>query len=182
MAEAAHTTAGTQVPAEHAEATALGFNAGGWVAIAMLVVFAVMIWKKVPGAIAKSLDDKIAAIRSQLDEAKALREEAEALRKEYEKKAKSADKEAAAMIERAKGEAETIVARADADAKTLIERRTRMAEDKIAAEERAAIEGLRAAAATAATKAAEKLIAERHGADADGRLVHQAIAGLGKGH
>lgn len=181
MAEAVSTTAGTEVPAaENEEATALGFNAGGWVAIAMLVVFAILIWKKVPGAVAKSLDDKIAAIRSQLDEARALREEAETLRKEYEKKAKSADKEAAAMIERAHGEATAIVAKADADAQALIERRTRMAEDKIAAEERAAIEGLRAAAASAATKAAEKLIAERHDASADTKLVDQAIAGLGK--
>jgi F-type H+-transporting ATPase subunit b len=55
-----------------------------------------------------------------------------------------------------------------------------MAEHKIAAEERAAIEGLRAAAASAATNAAEKLIAERHDASADAKLVDQAIAELGK--
>ena len=181
MAEAVHTTAGTEVPAEHQEAAVLGFMTPGFfVALAMLVVFAIMIWQKVPAMVARTLDDKIAAIRAQLDEARALREEAEALRKEYEKKAKSADKEAAAMIERARGEAEGIVARADADAKALIERRTRMAEDKIAAEERAAIEGLRAAAANAATKAAENLITDRHDAAADAKLVDEAIAGLGK--
>ena len=182
MAEAVHTTTGTEVPAEHQEAAVLGFMTPGFfVALAMLVVFIIMIWQKVPAMIARTLDDKIAGIRAQLDEAKALREEAEALRKEYEKKAKSADKEAAAMIERAHGEAAGIVARADADAKALIERRTRMAEDKIAAEERAAIDGLRAAAAAAATKAAEKLIAERHDASADATLVDQAISQLGKG-
>ena len=181
MAEPVHVTAGTEVPAEeHHEPTALGFTPGGWVALAMLLVFAILIWKKVPAAIARSLDDKIAAIRSQLDEAKALRAEAEALRQEYEKKAKSADKEAKAMIERAGQEAEAIVAKADADAAALIERRTRMAEDKIAAEERAAINELRASAATAAARAAEKLIAERHDAGADAKLVDQAIAGIGK--
>jgi F-type H+-transporting ATPase subunit b len=180
MAEEVHTV-GTEVPAEeHHEATAFGLNAGWFVALAMLVVFAILIWKKVPGAIAKSLDDKIAAIRSQLDEAKALREEAEALKKEYEKKAKSADKEAKAMIERAGHEAEAIIAKADADAAALFERRTRLAEDKIAAEERTAINELRAAAATAAARAAERLIAERHDAAADAKLVDQAIAGLGK--
>ena len=42
-----------------------------------------------------------------------------------------------------------------------------MAEDKIAAEERAAIEQLRAAAADAATKAAARMIAERHDAATD---------------
>lgn len=181
MAEPIHTTAGTQVPAEELdEPTALGLTPGGWVALAMLLVFAILIWKKVPAAIARSLDHKIAAIRSQLDEARALREEAEALRAEYEKKAKLADKEAKAMIERASHEAAAIIAKADADAKTLIERRTRLAEDKIAAEERAAISELRASAVSAATRAAEKLIAERHDAAADARLVDQAIAGLGE--
>ena len=75
------------------------------VALAMIVVFAIMIWKKVPAAIGKALDKKIAQIREQLDEASALRKEAEELKREYEAKAASADAEAAAMIERAKGEA-----------------------------------------------------------------------------
>jgi F-type H+-transporting ATPase subunit b len=178
VAEVAHTTAGTEVPAEHHEATAFGLNAGGWVAIAMLVVFAILIWKKVPGAVANALDEKIAAIRAQLDEAEALRIEAEALKKEYQKRAKTAEKDAAAMIERAKHEAEAIVAKADSDAAAMIERRTRMAEDKIAAEERSAINELRASAAAAATRAAEKLIAERHDPNADAKLVDQAIFGL----
>lgn len=178
MAEAVH-TAGIEVPAaEHHEPTALGLTPGGWVALAMLVVFAILIWKKVPAAIARALDAKIAVIRAQLDEAKTLRAEAEALRQEYQKKAKLADKEAAAMIERAKHEAEAIVAKAGADAEALIERRARIAEDKIAAEERTAIKELRASAATAAARAAETLIADRHDAAADSKLVDQAIAGL----
>ena len=71
---------------------------------------------------------------------------------------------ATALLERAKHEADEIVAKAKTDAEALIERRTRMAEDKIAAEERAAVEQLRAAAADAAAKAAARLIAERHDA------------------
>jgi F-type H+-transporting ATPase subunit b len=54
-----------------------------------------------------------------------------------------------------------------------------MAEDKIAAEERAAVEQLRAAAADAATKAAAKIIAERHDAATDAKLVDQAIKDIG---
>jgi F-type H+-transporting ATPase subunit b len=50
-----------------------------------------------------------------------------------------------------------------------------MAEDKIAAEERSAVERLRASAADAATRAAAKLIAERHDAATDEKLVNQAI-------
>lgn len=177
------THAGTEVAhgGEHAEATVLGlFGPGFFVALAMLVVFAIAIWKKVPAAIGKSLDSKIAAIKGQLAEAEALRREAEALRSEYQAKAKSADKEAAAMVERARHEADAILAKAESDAEALVERRGRMAEEKIAAEERAAVNEIRAAAASAAARAAEKLIAERHDAASDSKLVDQAIAGLGK--
>jgi len=158
-----------------AEPTFLGLNPGGWVALAMLVVFAIMIWKKVPAAIGKALDSKIALIRDQLAEAESLRKEAEALKAEYEAKSKSADKDRKALLERAKHEAEEIVAKAKTDAEALIGRRTRMAEDKIAAEERTAIEQLRASAADAAAKAAARLIAERDDAATDARLVDEAI-------
>jgi F-type H+-transporting ATPase subunit b len=165
---------------EAVEPTYLGLNPGGWVAVAMLVVFAVLIWKKVPGAIGRALDNKIALIRDQLAEAEQLRKEAEALKAEYEAKAASADKDREAMLERARQEAEDIVAKAKTDSEALIERRTRMAEDKIAAEQRAAVDQLRAAAADAATKAAAKLIAERHDAATDAKLVDQAITEIGR--
>jgi len=176
------TVAHTEAPggaAEH-EATALGFGPGGWVAIAMLVVFALAIWKKVPSAIGKALDAKIALIRDQLAEAELLRKEAEALKAEYQAKAEAADQDAAAMVERARHEAEVIIAKAEEDAKALVERRKALAEAKIAAEERAAIDELRATAARAATAAAAKLIAERNDAETDKSLVDQAIAGLVK--
>ena len=75
------------------------------------------------------------------------------------------------MLDRAHHEADEIVAKAKTDAEAMVERRTRMAEDKIAAEERSAVEQLRAVAADAATKAAARLIAERHNATTDAQLV-----------
>jgi len=160
---------------EAAEPTAFWLNPGGWVALAVLIVFALLIWKKVPGAVGRALDSKIALIRDQLAEAESLRKEAEALKAEYEKKAKSVDKDRKALMERAKHEADEIVAKAKKDAEALIERRTRMAEDKIAAEERTAVEQLRSVAAEAAAKAAAKIIAERHDGATDAKLVDQAI-------
>ena len=165
---------------EAAEPTAFLLNPGGWVALAILIVFILLIWKKVPGAVGRALDSKIALIRDQLAEAEALRKEAEALKAEYQAKAKSADKDREALLERARHEAGDIVAKAKADAEALIERRTRMAEDKIAAEERAAVEQLRAAAAEAAAKAAARIIAERHDAATDARLVDEAIGQIGR--
>src|SRR3954471_16729862 len=174
MSEAQMQT-GTETPLHEAEPSAFGLTAPAWIALAMLVVIAILIWKKVPAAIASALDDKIALIRNQLAEAESLRKEAEALKAEYEKKAKSVDKDRKALLERARHEAEEIVAKAKSDAEALIERRGRMAEEKIAAEERSAVEQLRPAAADAAAKAAAKLIAERHDAAADDRVVDQAI-------
>jgi F-type H+-transporting ATPase subunit b len=165
--------------AEH-ELTYLGLDPGGWVALAMLAVFALLIWKRVPAAIGRALDDKIKLIRDQLAEAESLRKEAEALKAEYEKKAKSADKDREALLERARHEAEEIVAKAKSDSEVLIERRTRMAEDKIATEERTAIEQLRASATDAAAKAAARIIAERHDASTDAKLVDQAIKEIAK--
>ncbi len=178
----AHTTATVEHggPAgEHAQPTAFGFlTAPMAISLAMIFVIALMIWKKVPAAIGRALDSKIALIRDQLAEAEALRKEAEAIKAEYQKKASSAEAEAAAMIERARHEANAIVAKAETDADALVARRTRMAEDKIAAEERAAVTQLRASAADAAVRASARIISERLDADADERLIDRSIGDL----
>ncbi|MFC7537434.1 hypothetical protein ACFQPG_08650 [Sphingomonas sp. GCM10030256] len=185
MAEPIHEKTNTEVQAgveHHVDPQALGFDATMLVGLSMLIVVLAMIWKKVPAAIGRSLDGKIAAIRAQLDEASALRQEAETLKAEYQAKAAAAEAEAAAMVERARHEAEGIRTKAEADAEALVERRTRMAEDKIAAEERAAVQQLRATAAEAAACAAARIIAERHDVAADKALIDQAIGGLGRTH
>ena len=135
-----------------------------------------------PAAIGKALDRKIAGIREQLDEAAKLRAEAEAVKAEYEAKAAAAGAEAATMLERARHEADAIVQQARTDSAALVERRARMAEDKIAAAERSAIQEVRARAATAAAAAAAALITDRHDAAADKAMVDQTIAGLGQPH
>ena len=148
------------------------------VSISMAVLIVIMLWKKVPGMITGGLDNKIAAIREQLDEAKKLRAEAEALRDEYAAKIAGAEKDAEAMVEGAQKEADAIVAKAEEDSKAMVARRKKMAEDKIAAAERDAVEDVRNRAADAATAAAQELIAKKHDAAADGKLADQVIAGL----
>ncbi|WP_277978724.1 hypothetical protein [Sphingomonas phyllosphaerae] len=165
---------------DHVAPTALGFNDTGWVAIAALVVLIGMVIVRVPKTIAAMLDKRIGEIRHQLDEAAALRREAEALRDEYAARARSAEADAAKMRENAHHEAAEIVAKAKADTEQLMDRRARMAEDKIAAAERAAIAEVRARTAEAASAAAAALIAERHDAESDKALVDRAIAGVGR--
>jgi F-type H+-transporting ATPase subunit b len=165
--------------AEHAEPTFFGVTAPMFISLAMLAVIGLMIWKRVPGAIAKALDDKIDVIRRQLAEAESLRKDAEALKAEYEARTKSADAEAASILERARHEAEAIVVQAKENAEALVARRQRMAEDKIAAEERSALDQLRATTADAARKAAARLIRERVDAKADEAIVGEAIRSVG---
>ena len=80
----------------------------------------------------------------------------------------------------ARAEAEQILAKAKDDTEQLVKRRQRMAEDKIAAAERAAIAEVRAKAADAATRAAAALIAERNDAEPDKALVDRTIANMGR--
>jgi F-type H+-transporting ATPase subunit b len=164
----------------HAEPTALGLNATVYVSLAMLLFLGVLAWKKVPALIAKMLDERIAGIRAQLDEAATLRSEAEALRNEYAAKLAALDGEAADIRARAEEEAAALVAKTEADAKDLVARRQRMAEDRIAAAERAAVADVRAAASRAAVAAASGLISDRLDETADKPLIDRAIAELGR--
>lgn len=164
----------------HADPAIFGIDATIWVSIAMAVFILILVWKKVPGLITRGLDNQIAAIRTRLEDAKQLRAEAEALRDEYARKIAGAEAEAAAMLAHADEEAKGVLAKAEADAKELTVRRAKMAEDKIGAAERAALQAIRAKAADAATKAAAAIIAEKHGAEADKALVDKTISGLGR--
>ena len=158
--------------------SAFGLEDYQWVSLSMGVLIAVILWKKVPGMIAGGLDTKIAEIKKQLDEAKTLRSEAEALRDEYAAKIAGAEKDAAAMVEGAKSEADAILAKAEADSEKMVVRRQKMAEDKIAAAERDALNAVRTRAAEAAAVASRSLIATKHDSEADAKLADEVISQL----
>lgn len=162
----------------HVAPSALGFDATMLVALAMIAVILLALWKKVPAMIAGALDGQIAGIKQQLDQATALRAEAEAIKAEYEAKAKQAAQDAIEMKASAEEEAKLIIARAKTDATALIGRRAKAAEEKIAAAERAAIADVRNKAASAAAAAAAHLIATHHDAKADAALIDQSISAL----
>ena len=169
-----HAEAGT-----HAEPELLGLAPFQWVSIAMAVLLLIaFLGAKVHRTIAGGLDNKIAAIKANLEEAKQLRSEAEALREEYAAKIAGAEKDAEAMLDNARREAEGIVAKAEDDTAAMVARRERMAQDKIAAAERQAIADLRARAADVSTAAAAQLIAANHDAAADKALADEVIQDL----
>ncbi|WP_336970841.1 F0F1 ATP synthase subunit B [Sphingobium aromaticiconvertens] len=165
--------------APHTDPEAVGMDATAWVSLAMLAFILILVAKKVPALIGKTLDGRIAAIKAQLDEATKLRAEAEALKAEYEAKLAAAAGEAEAMRKSAEHEAETLLHDARINAEALVVRRQKMAEDKIGAAERTALADIRNQAVRAATGAAATLIASGHDAKADKALVDSAIKGLG---
>src|SRR5688572_32761864 len=107
-----------------------------WAFVALVLFLGVVVYFKVPGMISKALDARAAKIRSDLDEARRLREEAQALLAEFQQKRKEAEKEAADIVAAAKREAELLLTDAHKKTEDYVFRRTAMAEQKIAQAER----------------------------------------------
>ena len=75
------------------------------VAIAFFVFIGVLFYFKVPAMIGGMLDNRADTIKSELDEARALREEAQQVLADYERKQKEVQEQANRIIEAAKDEA-----------------------------------------------------------------------------
>jgi F-type H+-transporting ATPase subunit b len=142
------------------------------------VFLGVLAYYKVPGLIAKALDDRAATIRKELDEARRLRDEAQDLLNDYQKKHRNAGLEAETITRQAREEAEAYARETRAALAEALERRTRQAEDKIARAEAQAVDEVRAAAVDSALAAAEKLLREKAAGSAGAALIDDSIRNL----
>jgi F-type H+-transporting ATPase subunit b len=152
-------------------------NPKNWVVLAFIlffVLFGKTLWRTLAGL----LDARAVSVRAELEEASRLRREAESMLRDAEKRRVDALAEAKALIEGARAEAGRVTAAAAAEAEASAKRREQMAIDRIAAAEKAAVDDVRLAAVDVATSAARQVIADGLTADADGRLIDQAIAQL----
>ena len=129
-----------------------------WVALGFLCFLGLLAYLGAHRKIVETIDARQARIKSELDEARRLREEAQSLLTEFERKGREAETEAAAIIASAKAEAERLASEAKAKAEDFVTRRTKMAEAKIAQAESQALADVRSAAADAAVTAAEKIL------------------------
>jgi F-type H+-transporting ATPase subunit b len=152
------------------------FDAPFWALVALVLFFAVLIYMKVPGTLAGSLDKRAEGIRKELDEAKRLRVEAEALLAEYQRKAKEAAAEASQIIDQAKREAEALGVEAKKRIEEYVAGRTKMAEQKIAQAETQAVQEVRALSADVAIAAAEKILAAKVKGETADNLIARTIA------
>ena len=149
-----------------------------WVLVSFVVFGLIVLYYKVPGMIAKILDERAETIRKEIDEARRLREDAQKLLADYQQKHRSAGQEADAIVEEARREAEAFAQETRAGLKDTLERRTKLAEDKIARAEAQAVDEVRAAAVEMAIAAAEKILREKAAGAAGTALIDQGIRDL----
>lgn len=145
------------------------------VLIAFLLFVAVLLYLKVPSLLGKMLDKRAEGIKSELDEARALREEAQTLLASYERKQKEVQEQADRIVAHAREEAAEAAEAAKDDLKVSIERRLRAAEDQIASAEAGAVKEVRDRAVTIAVAAAKEVIAKQMTAAEGNKLIDQAI-------
>jgi F-type H+-transporting ATPase subunit b len=148
-----------------------------WVVLAF-VLFFVLFGNRLWGALASMLDARGAAVKAELEEASRLRREAESMLRDAEKQRADALTDAKVMIENARAEAARLTAAAAAEAEAAAKRREQMAIARIGAAEKAAVDDVRLTAVDISTTAVRQVLAEGLSADADAKLVDQAIAQL----
>lgn len=146
------------------------------VLIAFIVFVGVLFYFKVPGMIGGALDTRAAGIKSELDEARALREEAQTLLASYERKQKEVQEQAERIVAHAKSDADAAAEQAKADLQKSIVRRLAAAEDQIASAQAAAVKEVRDQAVTIAVAAANSVIAKQMTAADGNKLIDAAIA------
>lgn len=146
-----------------------------WALVGLVIFLAIVVYLKVPGMVAKSLDERAAKISKELEEARTLREEAQALLAEYHRKRKEAEKEASDIVAAAGREANAIVEDAKKKTEEYVARRNKLAEQKIASAEAEAIKEVRTAAVELAVAAASRIIADKVDAKASATFFKDSL-------
>lgn len=131
-----------------------------WVAIAFVILIGLFAYVGVHRMVLTALDHRADRIKSELDEAKRLKEDATKVLADYKARRASAEREAQDIVTNAKAEAERIGAEARAKLEDFVARRTKTAESKIAFAEAQALADVRAAAAEAAIQAASSVLSQ----------------------
>jgi len=146
------------------------------VLISFLLFVAVLVYFRVPSLVAAQLDKRAEGIKSELEEARAIREEAQALLASYERKQKEVQGQADRIVAHAKQEAAEAAEQAKEDLKVSIARRMKAAEDQIASAEASAIKEVRDQAVIVAVGVAKEVVAKQMTATDGNKLIDSAIS------
>jgi F-type H+-transporting ATPase subunit b len=146
------------------------------VLLAFILFLGVLVYYKVPSILGGLLDKRADGIKSDLEEARALREEAQSLLASYERKQKEVQAQADRIVSTAKEEAKLAAEQAKADLANSITRRLAAAEEQIVSAQTAAIKDVRNQAVIVAVAAAREVIAKQMTAADGNALIDAAIA------
>ncbi|GAA6209043.1 F0F1 ATP synthase subunit B [Cognatishimia sp. WU-CL00825] len=145
------------------------------VLMAFILFVLVLLKFKVPSMLSGMLDKRAEGIRSELDEARALREEAQTILASYERKQKEVQEQADRIVAQAKIDASAAAEQAKQDLAVSIERRLAAATDQIASAEKSAVKEVRDQAIVIAIGAANEVIAKGMTATEGNKLIDAAI-------
>lgn len=151
------------------------FDATFFAFVGLVLFLALIVYLKVPGMMAKSLDARADKIRDELAEAKRLREEAQHVLAEYQRKRKEAEAEAASIVAAAEREAAALTAEAKQKTEEFVARRNALSEQKIKQAETDAVNAVRSAAVDLAIAAAEAVLVKKADAGVQDNLFKGAV-------
>ncbi len=146
------------------------------VLLAFILFIAILVYMKVPSKIGAMLDARADGIRSDLDEARALREEAQSLLASYERKQKEVQEQADRIVANARTEAERSAQASKDDIAASIARRLAGAEEQLESARAAAVKDVQNRAVTVAVAAAKDVIAKQMDASRANALIEESIA------
>jgi F-type H+-transporting ATPase subunit b len=145
-----------------------------------LIILIAIVYKPLSRIILGALDGHAAKVRSELDEARRLRDEAQGLLAEHQRKVAAGEDQGRAIVERARTEAERVTQRHQVELEASLQRRTEQAMDRIAREEARALQEVRTRAATLAVRTTERLLADQLDGQRAQTLLDDAISEVGR--
>lgn len=107
------------------------FDATFWVAISFVIFCLIIVYKKIPQVINNLLDNKINEIKSEIDNAKNLKNESEQLLKKYKKKIEDAHMDKNQILNSEKKETEIFIQESENKFEQLILNKKKSLEQKL---------------------------------------------------
>jgi F-type H+-transporting ATPase subunit b len=152
------------------------YNTDFVVLLGLLVFIGINVYFKVPSLIASMLDGRAEGIRSEIEEARKLREDAQSMLASYERKQKEVQEQADRIVADAKAEAVAAGEQARADLSKSVERRLAAAEEQIESAQGAAIKEVRDQAIVIAIAVSREILAKQMTAPEANKLIDDGIA------
>lgn len=146
------------------------------VLLAFLLFIAVLFYFKVPSLLGGMLDSRAEGIKTEIEEARKLREDAQTLLASYERKQKEVQEQADRIVASAKEEAAAAGEQARADLAKSVERRLAAAHEQIGSAEAAAVKEVRDQAVLIAIAASRDIIGKQMTAADGNKLIDEGIA------